>query len=97
MVASAIVAELQKLGHEVVAVANNGQEALRLCRELKPDVALLDIYMPLCDGIAVARILNQEGEVPAILVTAFSTDHLAADADDPECSATWSSRSTATT
>jgi two-component SAPR family response regulator len=81
IVLSAISAEVRRLGHEVVAVADNGQEALRLCRDLRPDVALLDIYMPLCDGIAVARILNQEGEVPAILVTAFSTEHLATEAD----------------
>jgi len=42
-------------GIKVVAEAQNGEEALRLIRELKPDVAVLDIDMPKLDGLGVAR------------------------------------------
>jgi DNA-binding NarL/FixJ family response regulator len=46
-------------GIKVVAEAQNGEEALRLIRELKPDVAVLDIDMPKLDGLGVAREVSK--------------------------------------
>ncbi|KKM11299.1 hypothetical protein SY88_09545 [Clostridiales bacterium PH28_bin88] len=51
---------------QVAGEASDGLEALQLARELVPDVALLDIYMPGCDGITATRIIRQE--LPAVRV-----------------------------
>src|SRR3954454_3354474 len=57
----------------VVKTAADGEEGLRLVRELKPDLVLLDIMMPKLDGIAVVRELKTDPvlcTIPVILVTA---------------------------
>lgn len=47
---------------EVVADAGNGREAVRLCQTLRPQVAILDIRMPLMDGIrATSQVAGREG------------------------------------
>ncbi|ROM72841.1 DNA-binding response regulator [Pseudomonas brassicacearum] len=67
-------------GFEVVGQARDGQEALDLCERLKPDIAILDIRMPVLNGLGAARILQQRQ--PAIKVVIFtmddSPDHLEA-------------------
>ena len=68
---------LQGLGHEVVGEAANGEEALRLIREQKPDLALLDIRMPKLDGIQVAEVATAERLCAVILLTAYSQRDLA--------------------
>lgn len=62
---------------EVVAVAENGTEALERARELQPDVACLDIRMPGLNGIEVARELSAPGEhapIPVLILTTFNLD-----------------------
>lgn len=67
-------------GFEVVGQARDGQEALDLCERLRPDIAILDIRMPVLNGLGAARILRQRQ--PAIKVMIFtmddSPDHLEA-------------------
>jgi response regulator NasT len=63
---------LENLGHEVVGQAGDGQTALELARELKPDLVILDIKMPGMDGVAVARTLVEERVAPVLLVTAYA-------------------------
>ncbi len=60
---------------QVVGAAGDGEEALRLVAELRPDVLLLDLEMPGLDGVGVLRRLRAAGdETPAIVFTAFDTD-----------------------
>ncbi|MDQ0745541.1 DNA-binding NarL/FixJ family response regulator [Clavibacter sp. B3I6] len=62
---------------EVVGLASDGAAALALARELRPDVACLDIRMPVLDGIAVARALagpDADPAVPVLMLTTFDLD-----------------------
>jgi len=63
---------LTNLGYLVVGEAVDGRSAVNLARELKPDVAILDIKMPDMDGIEAARILTEEKIAPVVLLTAYS-------------------------
>jgi response regulator NasT len=68
--------ELQSQGYLVVGDVGDGQSAVNLARELRPDLVLMDIRMPEMDGIEAARILTSERLAPAVLLTAFSDDEL---------------------
>lgn len=65
---------LENLGYEVVSEAGDGQQALDQARETKPDICILDVKMPVMDGIEVVKVLTEENIAPAILLTAYS-DH----------------------
>jgi NarL family two-component system response regulator LiaR len=56
---------------EVVGEAANGQEALRMARELEPDVVLMDLLMPVIDGIAATRAIR--AEMPEVEVVALTS------------------------
>jgi two-component system alkaline phosphatase synthesis response regulator PhoP len=57
-----------------VSVAYDGPEALRLAREVHPDLIVLDLMLPGCDGLQVCRTLRQESDVPIIMLTARTTE-----------------------
>ncbi|WP_309616783.1 response regulator transcription factor [Salinibacterium sp.] len=62
---------------EVVGEASDGAEALTLARELRPDVACLDIRMPGVNGIDVARVLagpDTDPPIPVLMLTTFDLD-----------------------
>jgi DNA-binding NarL/FixJ family response regulator len=60
---------------EVSAAASNGREAVDLWRELKPDVTLLDLRMPVMDGVdAIEQIRQMEYSARVIVLTTFDTD-----------------------
>lgn len=67
---------LQELGHDVVASVGNGFEAIEQARLLLPDLMILDIKMPLKDGISAAELIFKENLGPVILLTAYSDKHL---------------------
>lgn len=67
---------LQGLGYLVVGEAGDGESAVNLARELKPDVVIMDIKMPGTDGIQAAGILTEERIAPVLLLTAFSQTEL---------------------
>ena len=69
-----LVEMLEREGYLVVGEAANGSDAIALVREVKPDLALFDVKMPVMDGITAAAELN--GEVPIIMLTAFSQREL---------------------
>ncbi|MGP5076968.1 response regulator [Brachybacterium alimentarium] len=64
-----------ELDLEVVAAAADGQEAVDLSRELRPDVACLDIRMPVLDGIEATRALTAlDPAIPVLVLTTFDLD-----------------------
>src|SRR5215211_5898045 len=68
---------LSEAGFDVVGQAADGDEALELCRRLRPDTMTLDLHMPGMDGIGVLRELKRPGSpsIPVIVVSAFSPAH----------------------
>ncbi len=63
-------------GFEVVGEAENGQEAIDLARQLEPDVILMDIQMPVLDGVqATSLIAEQNPAVGVIILTMYRQDH----------------------
>ncbi|TEU18665.1 MAG: response regulator transcription factor [Dehalococcoidia bacterium] len=64
---------LTRDGYQVLT-AYDGIEALRLARESRPDLIVLDLMLPDIDGLEVCRILRHESDVPIIMLTARSTD-----------------------
>ena len=69
-------AQLAALGHRVVAEASTGEEAVVLAASTQPDLAILDIKMPLVDGIEAAERITQARPIPIILLTAYSEAQL---------------------
>ncbi len=67
---------LESLGYLVVGEAGDGESALHLSRELKPDIVVMDIKMPGMDGIEAGRILTEERIAPVLLLTAYSQQDL---------------------
>lgn len=57
-----------KYGLKLVGEAGDGEEALRVIDDLKPDLVFLDIKMPRLDGISVLRLLKERGQVPKVIV-----------------------------
>jgi response regulator NasT len=67
---------LTNLGYLVIGDVGDGQSAVNLARELKPDVVLMDIKMPNMDGIEAAKILTEEQIAPVVLLTAYGQKEL---------------------
>ena len=62
---------------ELVAEAENGNQALRLCGELKPDVVLMDLVMPGMDGVQTTRAIRERfPDIQVIALTSFPEDRL---------------------
>lgn len=75
-----LVEMLQEAGYTVVAQAANGEEAIALATEHRPDLAILDVKMPILDGISAAEKIISI--VPVLMLTAFSQRELVERARD---------------
>ena len=59
---------LSAAGYKIVAEAGDGFDALEACRKFRPNLALLDIRMPLLDGLSAAKMISDEDLVDAIVI-----------------------------
>lgn len=64
-------------GYEIIGEAENGQEALALLTSIKPDLILLDLNMPILDGLNFMKKLKSAGRaIPIIVLTTYNENHL---------------------
>ena len=63
---------LEEEGYEVCGEAGDGETAVRMAEELRPELVILDVKMPLLDGIAAAERIARKRIAPVIILTAFS-------------------------
>jgi len=63
---------LEEEGYDVVGEAGDGEQAVRLAEELRPDLVILDVKMPVLDGISAAEQIVGQRIAPVVMLTAFS-------------------------
>jgi response regulator NasT len=73
---------LEEEGYAVVAEVGDGQQAVEQARELKPDLVILDLQMPVLDGLSAAEQIAASRLAPVIVLTAFSQRELVERARD---------------
>jgi len=73
---------LEEEGYDVVGETGRGDDAVTLVRDLKPDLAILDIKMPGIDGLEAARIITAERICGVLMLTAFSQREVIEEARD---------------
>ncbi|MFT3656130.1 response regulator transcription factor [Bacillus siamensis] len=62
--------------YTITGEAENGKIAVRLAEELKPDVILMDLYMPEMSGLEAIKQIKEHSDVPIIILTTYNEDHL---------------------
>jgi two-component system, response regulator PdtaR len=73
---------LGEAGYDVVGQAGDGEQAVKLALELKPDIVIMDVKMPVMDGITAAEQIGKERICPVVMLTAFSQTELVERARD---------------
>ncbi|WP_308249900.1 ANTAR domain-containing response regulator [Sphaerisporangium fuscum] len=73
---------LEEEGYAVVGEAGDGESAVKLALELRPDLVILDVKMPILDGISAAERIVSERVAPCLILTAFSQRDLVERARD---------------
>ena len=77
-----LVEMLREEGYEVVGEAGDGEAAVRLAEELRPDLVMLDVKMPVLDGISAAERIASARIAPVVMLTAFAQRELVERARD---------------
>jgi two-component system, response regulator PdtaR len=73
---------LGEAGYDVVGQASNGEQAVELAKELEPDLVIMDVKMPVMDGISAAQEIGAAKVCPVVMLTAFSQTELVERARD---------------
>lgn len=71
VIVTTMMEDLVDAGYHVVP-AYNGKEALELCNSEEPDLAILDVRMPIMDGIEASGLIKDQSQTPFIFLTAYS-------------------------
>ena len=77
-----IVEILRDNGYDVVADVGDGEAAVEVATELRPDLVVMDVRMPKLDGIEAAKRLSENHIAPVVLLTAFSQKELVEQASE---------------
>lgn len=77
-----VVEMLTEAGYRVVGEAGDGEQAVKLAEELRPDLVVMDVKMPVLDGISAAERIVAARIAPVVLLTAFSQQELVERARD---------------
>ncbi len=72
LVAEGLASAIRQLQIEVAGICSDGEHVIDHCRRDRPDMVILDIRMPRRNGIEAAKVLYEELNVPAIIVSAYS-------------------------
>ena len=81
-----ILSELD-LGYKIIGKAGDGKEGVELVCALKPDIVIMDIRMPIMNGIEAAKIIQEKCPTPIIILTAYENSDLIKQASDAGVSA----------
>jgi response regulator NasT len=73
---------LREAGYDVVGQAGDGEQAVELARSLRPDIVIMDVKMPVMDGLSAAEAIGAERLAPVVMLTAFSQTELVERARD---------------
>jgi AmiR/NasT family two-component response regulator len=73
---------LEEAGYDVVGQASDGEQAVALATSLRPDIVIMDVKMPVMDGISAAEQIGKERICPVVMLTAFSQTELVERARD---------------
>ena len=73
---------LEEAGYDVVGQASDGEQAVALAASLRPDIVIMDVKMPVMDGISAAEQIGRERICPVVMLTAFSQTELVERARD---------------
>ncbi len=72
---------LRGAGHDVVGEAENGKDAVKMYRDLQPDIVTMDITMPVCNGIeGVKRITEEFPDAVVLMISAMGQENMVIDA-----------------
>ncbi|GAB2976799.1 response regulator [Actinotalea caeni] len=77
-----VVETLNEAGYDVIGEAGDGETAVKLATDLEPDVVVMDVKMPVLDGITAAERITKARIAPVVLLTAFSQTELVERARD---------------
>lgn len=77
-----IVEVLREAGFDVVGEASDGEAAISLTRQHKPDLVVMDITMPKLDGLSAAEVIGKERLAPVVMLTAFAQPEFVARANE---------------
>lgn len=67
---------IEELGHQIVGEAADGEDAVKLVLEQKPDLVILDINMPKVDGIDAIKKINEQLYIPSMIISAYHDEKL---------------------